>query len=148
MKNSENKSSEKTQFGGLSRSKLMSRIKSNNNTTTELKMIGYLRKYKLKGWRRNAKLSGKPDFIWRKDKVVLFVDGCFWHGHNCDRNLTPKTNSDFWEKKIRNNRKRDDTVNKILIEKGWKVVRIWECQLRKSPNACLNIVVAALNLSI
>lgn len=128
---------DKTSFGGLSRSQLMAKVKSQRNASTELRMIELLKKYGLKGWRRNILLEGKPDFVWRKEKVALFVDGCFWHGHNCGRNLTPKKNAEYWRQKIDKNRERDNSVNKMLSKKGWIVVRVWECQLKKKPEKCL-----------
>lgn len=140
--------SKKTSFGGLSRSQLMAKVKSQRNESTELRMIKLLRKYGLKGWRRNILIEGKPDFVWRKEKVALFVDGCFWHGHNCGRNLTPKKNAEYWRHKIDNNRRRDEKVNNILIKKGWKVVRVWECQLKKRPEKYLYILSNALGRSL
>ena len=108
----------------------MSKVKSKNNKSTELKMIEYFKEIELKGWRRNYKLFGKPDFTFPKKRVVVFVDGCFWHGHNC-RNLKPKQNKEYWEKKIQKNKERDKLVTETLTQKGWKVYRIWECQLKK-----------------
>jgi len=136
---------EKTTFGNLSRSQLMAKVKSQGNTSTELRMIKLLKKYGLKGWRRNTSLDGKPDFVWRKEKVVLFVDGCFWHGHNCERNLTPKTNAEYWHHKMDKNKERDYRVNEILLKKGWKVVRVWECQLKKRPGEFLKCLLNALD---
>jgi len=65
----------------------------------------------------------------------LFFDGCFWHGHDC-RNTKPSDNADYWRKKIERNKRRDKLVNEALTEKGWKVLRIWECQVKKNniPN--------------
>lgn len=117
-------------FDKQTRSKIMSKVKSKNNKSTELKMIEYFKEIELKGWRRNYKLFGKPDFTFPKKRVVVFVDGCFWHGHNC-RNLKPKQNKEYWEKKIQKNKERDKLVTETLTQKGWKVYRIWECQLKK-----------------
>lgn len=83
----------------------------------------------MKGWRRNYKLYGKPDFVFPKLRIVVFTDGCFWHGHDC-RNLTPKQNSDYWSKKIAKNKTRDNEVSAKLMEKGWNVLRLWECELK------------------
>ena len=135
---------EKTPFGGLNRSELMSRIKSKGNLSTELRMITLLRKNGLKGWRRNYKLEGNPDFVWRAERVVLFVDGCFWHGHDCGRNLRPKKNTDYWKNKISKNKIRDDYVNKFLKSKRWKVIRIWECVLKKNPEECASKIAVEL----
>lgn len=135
---------QETTFGGLSRSALMSRIHSYGNLTTEVKMAKLLRKACLKGWRRHLPLPGKPDFVWPRKKLVVFVDGCFWHGHTCKRNLTPKTNVKTWQEKILGNKKRDSRVRRRLRSKGWKVIRIWECQLRRQPLKCLKRIEAAL----
>jgi len=128
---------EKTSFGGLSRSALMSRIRSSGNATTELRLLLLLRAARLIGWRRNYPLLGKPDFVFTKPRLALFVDGCFWHGHNCGRNLKPKRNAQAWRDKIARNKKRDLVVTRGLKKKGWKVVRIWECTLAKEPNHCM-----------
>lgn len=126
-----------TSFGGLTRSALMSLVRSKGNKTTELKMVKLLRREHLSGWRRNADLFGKPDFVWRKKRVAVFIDGCFWHGHLCNRNLTPKTNKAEWLSKIKKNRTRDKQVTGELRDLGWKVIRIWECELTKHPHKCI-----------
>ena len=131
---------QETTFGGLSRSALMSRIHSYGNLTTEVKMSKLLRKAGLKGWRRHLPLPGKPDFAWPEKKVALFVDGCFWHGHSCKRNLKPKVNVQKWEEKISGNKRRDRRSRRLLREKGWKGIRIWECQLARNPEACIKRV--------
>lgn len=127
---------EQTKFGGLSRSELMSRVRSTKNQTTEVKLAGLLRAARLNGWRRHQALPGRPDFVWHKIKLAVFVDGCFWHGHDC-RSLVPKTNVKAWKDKIEKNRARDRRANRQLRQKGWKVIRIWECKLNKSPEQCL-----------
>jgi DNA mismatch endonuclease, patch repair protein len=126
----------KTTFGGLSRSVLMSRIRSTRNATTELKMISLLRAAQFRGWRRNFCLLGKPDFVFPKHRLVVFVDGCFWHGHGCGRNLIPKRNAALWRRKIIGNQRRDQRVSRTLRAAGWRVVRIWECALAKNPKTC------------
>ena len=92
-------------------------------------MIKIFKELKISGWRRTYPLIGKPDFVFPKKWVAVFVDGCFWHGHDC-RNVTPKENSDFWDKKRKYNKIHDEEVTKILTEKGWHVIRIWECELK------------------
>ena len=134
----------RTTFGQLSRSELMSRIRSSGNLTTELRLARLLREHGLKGWRRNSTQAGKPDFIWPAIKVAAFVDGCFWHGHRCGRNLTPKRNAKAWREKITNNRRRDRRVSLALERSGWSVVRIWECQLAGKPKWCVARIRAAL----
>jgi DNA mismatch endonuclease (patch repair protein) len=132
-----NPKKEATSFGGLSRSALMSRIRSSRNKTTELKFAMLLRASKLKGWRRNYPLPGKPDFVFSASKLAVFVDGCFWHGHDCGRNLKPKRNAQAWRKKITGNRLRDRRVSRKLRALGWRVIRIWECALARIPEICL-----------
>ena len=99
-----------TPFGGLTRSKLMSRIRSTKNATTELKMVRLLRRYRLRMASKSAGLR-KTEFVWQKEAVALFVDGCFWHGHNCGRNLTPGRNTEFWTNKIMRNKQHNRPVS-------------------------------------
>lgn len=108
----------------------MSAIRSKGNETTEVATIRLFREYKIIGWRRNQALVGKPDFVFPKNKLVVFVDGCFWHGHTC---LKPRDSlkKGFWKEKIERNQARDKKVNKALRKDGWKVVRIWECEVEK-----------------
>ncbi|MDD2594749.1 MAG: very short patch repair endonuclease [Bacteroidales bacterium] len=78
-------------------------------------------------------LPGTPDIVLRRYRTVIFVNGCFWHGHRgCRFATTPKSNIDFWKTKIRNNQLRDEATVQYLEVLGWKVVTIWECQLKKS----------------
>jgi DNA mismatch endonuclease (patch repair protein) len=134
-----------TTFGGLTRSRLMQRVRSTGNETTEQRMARLLRKARLRGWRRHLRVLGKPDFAWPREKVALFIDGCFWHGHQCGRNLVPRTNAVAWEEKIRSNRKRDRRVSRQLRGSGWRVVRVWECCLGSAPMACVERVRAVLS---
>lgn len=109
----------------------MSRIKGKGNKDTELAMIQILRKNHILGWRRNQAVLGKPDFIFPAQKVALFIDGCFWHG--CSRpkhSNMPKNNQEFWAKKLKANKVRDKFVNRELRKAGWKVLRIWEHELK------------------
>ena len=108
----------------------MSAIRSKGNETTEVAAMRLFRKYKIIGWRRNQALLGKPDFVFPKGKLVVFVDGCFWHGHTC---LKPRDSlkRGFWKEKIERNIERGKLVNKILRKDGWKVIRIWECEIEK-----------------
>ncbi|MFA5762945.1 MAG: very short patch repair endonuclease [Bacilli bacterium] len=110
------------------RSRMMAAVRSRGNLTTDLKMARLLKEYGFSGWRRNVRLIGTPDFCWRKQRIALFVDGCFWHGcPKCYRQ--PKSNVIYWKKKIERNKRRDKEVNRNLTRIGWKVVRIWECQI-------------------
>jgi len=102
-----------------------------------------LRASRIKGWRRHLDLPGSPDFSWRRERAALFVDGCFWHG--CPRCYqTPKSNVEYWIAKIHRNKERDSEVGDALRGKGWKVVRVFECELKEDPEECLRKVSAAL----
>jgi DNA mismatch endonuclease (patch repair protein) len=116
-------------FSKEKRSQIMRQVKSNRNKSTELKLIQYFKRYKIKGWRRNYKTFGNPDFVFITQKIAIFVDGCFWHGHNC-RNTKPKVNKEYWDNKIGKNIQRDKLVTEKLETKGWTVIRIWECELK------------------
>ena len=112
------------------RSYIMSRIKSTNTKPEEL-----VRKYLFsKGfrYRKNVKrLPGKPDIVLPKYRTVVFVNGCFWHKHDCSNFKWPKSNLDYWIPKIENNAKRDVEHYDNLSNEGWKVLIIWECELKK-----------------
>ena len=112
------------------RSAVMKAVKSRNTKTTELKMIEIFKEFHIIGWRRTYPLIGKPDFVFPKKRIVIFVDGCFWHGHDC-RNVTPSDNAEFWESKQKYNKKHDEEVTETLSQKNWTVIRIWECELKK-----------------
>ena len=77
-----------------------------------------------------ANLPGRPDIVFRKRKCVLFVNGCFWHGHDCPRGNPPSSNVEFWRRKIDKNRERDGSVQKKLENDGWRVLTVWECQTK------------------
>ncbi|MBI3793741.1 MAG: very short patch repair endonuclease [Nitrospinae bacterium] len=115
-------------FSPQKRSRVMQAIRSAGNKSTELRLIRIFKEHSVKGWRRNIKITGSPDFVFKKYKIAVFSDGCFWHGHKC-RKLWPQTNAEFWRNKISRNKKRDKLVNKELKAKGWRVVRFWECEL-------------------
>ena len=135
-----------TTFGGLRRSALMSRIRSTGNTTTELRLVKYFRVAGVRGWRRNYPLPGNPDFVFPRARVVVFVDGCFWHGHNCGRNLSPRTNAAAWQQKIFKTRERDRRSNRRLTSLRWQVIRLSECALAKEPSACAAKIKRILNI--
>jgi DNA mismatch endonuclease (patch repair protein) len=122
-------------FSRRERSRIMSRIRSQGNAGTELRLIKLFRSNKIVGWRRNQKLFGKPDFVFPKKSLVVFVDGCFWHGcPRCYRR--PHSNLKYWDAKIVRNKNRDNKVKKVLQKLGWRVVRIWAHEL-KNPKRCL-----------
>jgi len=114
----------------------MSRIRGSGNLETELRMISLFRQNKIAGWRRKWPLMGRPDFVFPASRVAVFVDGCFWHG--CPKHYTePKNNRAFWKRKLDANRARDRQVNRELRRKGWRVVRIWEHDLRRQNPRCI-----------
>lgn len=113
------------------RSYNMSQIKS-----TDTKPEETVRKYLFsKGlrYRKNVKtLPGKPDIVLAKYKTIVFVNGCFWHGHSgCKYFVMPKSNTDYWTNKIKRNIERDKTVVNDLCNMGWNVITVWECELKK-----------------
>lgn len=112
------------------RSLIMSGIRSKQNKSTEIKLISIFKDYGIKGWRRNYNVKGHPDFVFLKQKIAIFVDGCFWHGHHC-RNITPKTNVEFWENKRKANIQHDQKINELFQSRGWEVIRIWECEIKR-----------------
>jgi DNA mismatch endonuclease (patch repair protein) len=114
------------------RSEVMSKVKGRGNKSTELALIALFKKYGITEWRRHQKLPGKPDFSFPKSKLAVFVDGCFWHGcPNCG--TIPKARRKFWLEKIEGNKRRDARVSRELRAKGWSVIRIRECRLKKYP---------------
>jgi len=116
------------------RSRNMAAIRSKGNFTTEAKFLALLREHKITGWRRHKKGAfGSPDFLFTKEKLVVFVDGCFWHG--CAKHcVMPKSKIEYWEPKIARNRFRDGAVTKHYRKKGWRVMRIWEHALKGNSN--------------
>lgn len=113
------------------RSMNMSKIRS-KNTKPELIVGKYLFSRGLR-YRKNVRdLPGTPDFVFKKFKTVVFVNGCFWHHHDCGRFVWPSTNTEYWRRKIEANINRDNTNYFLLQEQGWKVLVVWECQLKKS----------------
>jgi DNA mismatch endonuclease (patch repair protein) len=125
-------------FTQKKRSWIMSRIRGSGNKKTEVRLARQLRGDGISGWRRHLPIPGRPDFSFRKQKVAVFVDGCFWHG--CPKCFQlPKQNRPFWKVKIDGNRKRDQSVNRRLRRLGWKVIRIRECQLRHSVRVVVKI---------
>ena len=123
-------------FTKAKRSEVMSRIRGRGNKETEMALATLLRRYGIKGWRRHQPIFGKPDFIFPKFRLAVFVDGCFWH--SCPKHKTkPKNNRVFWRRKLSSNKKRDALVNATLRRAGWRVLRIWEHELAKKHQARL-----------
>jgi len=131
-------------FTKAKRSEVMSRIRSRGNKDTELALAKMLRRNKISGWRRHQPVFGRPDFIFPKFKLAVFVDGCFWHG--CPKHaIKPKNNRAFWRRKLSANKARDRLVNHALRRAGWRVLRIWEHEFaRKNESRLLNRIRRAL----
>lgn len=116
-------------FDKPTRSRIMASIKG-KNTKQEmlvrkgLHFLGF--RYRL----HNSQLPGKPDLVFAKYKAIIFVNGCFWHGHHCHIFHWPSTHPEFWRKKIETNKYRDARNIAACIQKGWKVLVIWECALK------------------
>lgn len=106
----------------------MRAVRSKWNRSTEKRFLDLITERGIKDWTRGDELYGKPDFVFPSKKLVVFIDGCFWHGHSCKK--IPETNKDYWKRKIERNKARDAEVTKLLQQQGWKVERIWECELK------------------
>ena len=120
-------------FSAQKRSDIMKQVRSTGNKSTELKMIEEFKKRGIKGWRRNSKLIGHPDFIFPKLRIAIFVDGCFWHGHDC-RNTKPKDHREYWQAKIARNQARDQESTERLRRRGYLVIRVWECEFKRAKS--------------
>lgn len=117
-------------FTAERRSAIMAAIRSTGNKTTEMRFIQILRRHRLSGWRRGSFLVGRPDFVFRRQRLAVFIDGDFWHG-NPKKYRLPKSNMSYWQAKISRNQKRDRRVNRQLRGLGWSVVRFWESTLKE-----------------
>ena len=133
-------------YSKAKRSEIMSRVRSRGNIRTELALVKVLRQHRIIGWRRHPKLFGNPDFVFRKHRVVIFVDGCFWHG--CHKHASrPVANGAFWARKLDDNKKRDRLITRTLRERGWYSIRIWQHSLtRKHETRCAKRILKALQI--
>lgn len=112
------------------RSYNMSRIKG-KNTKPEETVRKYLFSHGFRYRKNDKRLPGTPDIVLPKYKTVIFVNGCFWHGHEgCKYFVYPQNNAEFWKNKIRINIERDQKIERQLTELGWRIITIWECQLK------------------
>ena len=120
-------------FSQTKRSDIMSKI-SSKDTKPEILVRMFLFSKGFR-YRINVKtLPGKPDIVLPKYKTIIFVNGCFWHGHNCKKGKLPSSNTDFWKEKISNNKSRDAKNSDLLVKLGWKVIIIWQCEISKIDN--------------
>lgn len=112
------------------RSYNMSRIKG-KNTKPEMQVRKFLFAHGLRYRLYDKTLAGKPDLVFPKYNTVLFIHGCFWHGHeNCKYYVVPKTRTEWWQAKISGNKKKDADSITLLQQQGWKVITLWECYLK------------------
>ena len=112
-------------FTKAKRSEVMASIRGSGNKATELALIRVFRTQGITGWRRKWPVFGRPDFVFPKLRLAIFVDGCLWH--SCPLHATsPKANSDYWRKKFATNRAQDQLVTRTLRKQGWSVLRIRE----------------------
>lgn len=124
----------------------MAAVRSRGNKQTELVLAKLLRDNRITGWRRHPALPGKPDFVFRRHRLAVFVDGCFWHGCPCHCRM-PSSNQAYWAPKLAKNKARDKVVTAALRKRGWRVLRIWEHDLRNRPALCLQRTTSALRPS-
>ena len=113
------------------RSYNMSRIR-NKNTKPEEIVRKYLFSHGFRYRKNDNRLPGKPDIVLPKYKTVIFVNGCFWHKHDCPRFVWPSSNQEYWEPKILRNVERDNQNTALLKESGWNIIVVWECELKKA----------------
>ncbi len=133
-------------FDKEARSSIMKKVRSKGNKSTELQLIKLFRENGITGWRRGYPVKGHPDFVFIDKKIAVFVDGCFWHGHDC-RNTRPKDNSEFWQIKREKNIKHDKQITALFETRGWTVIRIWECELKKNASTSIKKFIELLNIS-
>jgi DNA mismatch endonuclease, patch repair protein len=117
-------------FSPTERSRIMSKVKGRGNEATELRLMRIFRDFGFRGWRRQTTVFGKPDFVFPTKRIAVFVDGCFWHGCPIHGSV-PATNRTFWKHKLARNRNRDALVGRELRSLGWRVLRIWQHELRE-----------------
>ena len=130
------------------RSYNMSRIRGKNTKPEEL-VRKYLFSQGFRYRKNDARFPGKPDIVLPKYKTVIFVNGCFWHAHEgCRYFIWPKSNVNFWKRKINGNVERDLRNHQLLNEQGWNVIVVWECQLKKTTiNETLQHLVSQIKSS-
>lgn len=110
------------------RSKIMSAIRS-RNTKPEMIVRKYLFAHGFRYRINHPRLPGHPDIVLRKYRSCIFVNGCFWHGHDCQKGHLPKTRQEFWTEKINRNKQRDKEEQRKLADMGWHCITVWECEL-------------------
>ena len=139
------KSPENFQNVSKQRSENMRAIKGSGNKTTERRLRLALVRAGLRGWKvRPRGLPGNPDFVFPKKKIAIFTDGCFWHGCPHCYHAPVRNNSSYWREKINRNQARDRNIRRQLRTTGWRIVRIWEHELRKSTKRSIENIQVVL----
>ncbi|GHU83890.1 very short patch repair endonuclease [Spirochaetia bacterium] len=124
------------------RHKNMQNIRS-KNTVPELLIMNELKRRKIYFAKHVDKILGKPDIVFRRKRVIVFIDSDFWHC-NPKKFIMPTTNVEYWENKIRKNKERDKLVNKALKKDGWKIIRVWESAIKKDKNKIINKILKSI----
>ena len=124
------------------RRKNMQNIRS-TGTRPEILIKKELKRRKIYFTQHIKTLPGKPDFVFRRKKVAVFIDSDFWHG-NPERFIMPETNKEYWENKINKNKIRDESINKELGKLGWQVIRIWVSDLKNNYNGKINVILTSI----
>jgi DNA mismatch endonuclease, patch repair protein len=132
-------------FSKQERSQIMAAVRSRGNKDTELRLVSIFRAHGIKGWRRHQPISGKPDFVFRRERLAVFVDGCFWHGCHVHGEC-PVTNRAYWRRKLARNKARDQKIVRLLKQQNWRVLRVWEHSLR-NPKTVIARVQAVLQVA-
>lgn len=97
-------------------------------------------------YRINYPITGKPDIVFTKKKIAIFVHGCFWHQHGCKNSVIPKTNTTFWREKLNGNKVRDKEVVNILRKEGWNIMTVWECEIKNNFDAVITKIIDFYNI--
>jgi len=126
-----------------SRSYNMSRIRS-KNTSPERVVFSLFRKTSIPFRKHYSKAPGKPDLAFLPSKTAVFIHGCFWHGCPRCKPPKPKSNKDYWNKKLKRTKERDEGQIKLLKKCGWKTIVIWECQIKNNPDKQISRIIRVL----
>lgn len=129
------------------RSALMKRVRR-SGTAPELKLRKALHRQGLRYLIGDKRLPGSPDLVFPKHRAVVFVHGCFWHGHECRQGRAPSTKQEFWIPKIEDNKRRDERKQAQLHALGWRVFTVWECQIKPLNGAPLAAFAFELSAAI
>ena len=124
------------------RRKNMQNIRS-VGTSPEIAVMRELRRLNIYFAKNALSITGKPDIVFRRKKTVVFIDSDFWHGHP-SRYIKPKSNVSYWQEKVKRNRQRDKEVTSVLKKEGWKVLRLWESDIKRNTSKCIKKIVRSI----